>query len=364
MSTTEKTKPAEFATATGGPLATTRPVDAEQRQMGSTGASMLFDNAMFNRLLEIANMMASAKRLPKHCHGSPADCFIIASMAYRWGMDPFQVALKTYVVSESRGGPPRDGAPVAYEAQLVSAVINTLAPLESRLKTTTTGTGEDMECTVVGKLRDSDTPDAKTVKLKDVKIRNSPLWQSDPDQQLAYFTQRAWARKYCSEILLGVYAPEDDWAESTAMVDVSPPRPQTPTEALDKFANTGGAGGTASAGDVKAEQVKPAADKPKDPPPAPAVKEHVVEGTGEVLSVPVPPAEVSEGWTKAKKWLPLYKWLAMVLPNVGDLPTRKVLAEEWKDVLDAARAHSDGYKSSVERLMAAALKEAPGGEPS
>lgn len=360
MTTTEKTKPAEFATATGGPLATTRG-PTEQAQMGSTGASMLFDNAMFNRLLEIANMMASAKRLPKHCHGSPADCFIIASMAYRWGMDPFQVALKTYVVSEGKGGPPRDGAPVAYEAQLVSAVINTLAPLESRLKTTTTGTGENMECTVVGKLKDSDTPDSKTVRLGDVKVRNSPLWQSDPDQQLAYFTQRAWARKYCSEILLGVYAPEDDWAESTAMVDVSPPRPQTPTEALDNFAKSAT---QTPAADAKVEQTKPAADKPKDPPPAPAVKEHVVEGTGEVLSVPVPPAEVSDGWTKAKKWLPLYKWLAMVLPNIGDLPTRKVLAEEWKEVLEAARAHSDGYKASVDRLMAAALKEAADGEPS
>ena len=53
------------------------------------------------------------------------------------------------------------------------------------------------------------SPKVRTVKIKTIKTRNSPLWTQDPEQQLAYYTKRAWARLYCPEVLLGVYAEDE-----------------------------------------------------------------------------------------------------------------------------------------------------------
>ncbi len=43
-----------------------------------------------------------------------------------------------------------------------------------------------------------------------VITRNSPLWTSNPKQQLAYLALKYWARLYCPDVILGVYTP-DDW---------------------------------------------------------------------------------------------------------------------------------------------------------
>jgi hypothetical protein len=48
-----------------------------------------------------------------------------------------------------------------------------------------------------------------TPQLKDITPKNSPLWQSDPDQQMAYFGVRRWGRRYCPDILLGVFARDE-----------------------------------------------------------------------------------------------------------------------------------------------------------
>jgi len=42
-----------------------------------------------------------------------------------------------------------------------------------------------------------------------ITIKNSPLWKTDPDQQLYYYTIRVWARRYVPEILMGVYAVDE-----------------------------------------------------------------------------------------------------------------------------------------------------------
>ncbi|EDQ2432288.1 recombinase RecT [Salmonella enterica subsp. enterica] len=39
--------------------------------------------------------------------------------------------------------------------------------------------------------------------------RNSPLWVSNPKQQIAYLGVKYWARLYCPEVILGVYSPDE-----------------------------------------------------------------------------------------------------------------------------------------------------------
>ncbi len=43
----------------------------------------------------------------------------------------------------------------------------------------------------------------------DEETRNSPLWVSNPKQQIAYLGVKYWARLYCPEVILGVYSPDE-----------------------------------------------------------------------------------------------------------------------------------------------------------
>ena len=40
-------------------------------------------------------------------------------------------------------------------------------------------------------------------------VRNSPLWVSDPRQQLAYLAIKRWSRLYTPDVILGVYTPDE-----------------------------------------------------------------------------------------------------------------------------------------------------------
>jgi len=149
--------------------------------------------------MEIAKLMAGGNFVPKHLRGAPGDCLAVVMQAARWGMDPFAVGNKTYFVNDR----------MAYEAQLVNAVVNSSNVLDGRLKVEWSGEGNNLKCLVTGRIKGD--PDIKTreVKLATIKTRNSPLWQSDPEQQIAYFATRAWARLHAPEVLLGVYTPDE-----------------------------------------------------------------------------------------------------------------------------------------------------------
>ncbi len=45
--------------------------------------------------------------------------------------------------------------------------------------------------------------------LSGIVTRNSPLWVSNPKQQIAYLGVKYWARLYCPHVILGVYTPDE-----------------------------------------------------------------------------------------------------------------------------------------------------------
>jgi hypothetical protein len=66
--------------------------------------------------------------------------------------------------------------------------------------------------------------------LKDIKVKNSPLWAQDPAQQIGYYASRAMCRRHFPDVILGVYTPEEMNEE---MRDVTPAdRPLTAQERL------------------------------------------------------------------------------------------------------------------------------------
>lgn len=182
----------------------------------------------FGEVVSFADHMAKSSFVPAHLRGKPADCLAVCLQALRWGMDPFSVAQKTYFV--------RDGSPPGYEAQLLAAVVHARAPLEGRLNIEWDGNWPDRHCTVTGKMRGDPKPKIRRVDAKNITVRNSPLWKSDPDQQLAYYTIRAWARLYAPDTIMGVYG-RDEMADQAVgadnAVDITPAAPTRAASNLD-----------------------------------------------------------------------------------------------------------------------------------
>lgn len=187
-------------------------VRSMEMQQLAGGAAFIPQNVA--QMLEIAKMMATAKTgVRKHLRLNPGACLAVVMQAARWAMDPYAVANKSYEVNDQ----------IAFEAQLITAVINTRAPIVGRLKTRFTGEGQNRQCVAYATLiGESEITEVVSPPFSQIHPKNSPLWKTDPDQQLAYYTKRAWARRECPEVLLGVY----DVEEAQAMRDVTPP--QTP----------------------------------------------------------------------------------------------------------------------------------------
>jgi predicted transcriptional regulator len=189
------------------------------------------------QVMEFAKLMAvSGAAVPMYLRGNPGACLAICSRALRWRMDPFAVAEKSYMVVNK--GEER----IAYEAQLVHAVITARAPLKQRLRIDITGDADERRCKVSGTFKGEDRPHEYTSQTLGVMLSNrpkrrdgngyggSPLWDTNPEVQLSYSTVRQWCRLHASEVLLGVYTPDE--LEDGSTVDVTPP--PTPIDSLKK----------------------------------------------------------------------------------------------------------------------------------
>ncbi|MBO7330072.1 MAG: recombinase RecT [Lentisphaeria bacterium] len=199
---------------------------------------MIFDDAKFERMNQLAKMMASGKcAIPRHLQGNPGDCFAIIAQAAQWKMNPFVVAQKTHVVNGALG----------YEAQLINAVVTSMNVISDRFryeyvgnwdeyrksgfaKTAEMGCGVNVGATLRGETEVRWLP--MPLGMEQVKTRNSPLWATNPMQQLAYLAVKYWTRLYAPDAILGVYSV-DELAEG-----VAEPVNITPSPAAPKTAKT------------------------------------------------------------------------------------------------------------------------------
>lgn len=182
----------------------------------TTGGSMAFSS--IEQIMEFAKVMAIASvAVPKHLRENVGACLAVAIQASEWQMSPFAVASKTYVVNDR----------LAFEAQLVNAVILRRAPIKGRFKISYSGDGQSRKCKVIATLLDGDEVDYESPTFATIPVKNSPLWKSDPDQQLFYYSSRAMCRRHFPDVLLGIYTP-DEMTESidiTSSTTVTPAKP-------------------------------------------------------------------------------------------------------------------------------------------
>lgn len=211
--------------------------------LASGGTSITVIPASMGEVMEFAKMMAiSGIAVRPAFRGNPGACLGVAMQAFRWGMDPFAVTNKAYVVKNKSGD-----EQIAYEAQLIHAVVNERAPLQNRLRPVYSGEGAKRICKISGLLKgEAETLDYESPEFAKIQPKNSPLWTSDPDQQLFYYSVRAWARRHVPEVLLGVYTEDEMERGPEYARDVTPPARPTRVSMAGPQAEPGSEGGEAT----------------------------------------------------------------------------------------------------------------------
>lgn len=203
-----------------------------------SGMPSLGDASVLQSIHTFATTMATGKSsIPDHLKGNTADCMAICLQAMQWGnLNPYVVAQKTHLVNGTLG----------YEAQLVSAVVQGSTAIvgnfhyrfsdgwekvqgNTEIKNVTKkGKGgttytvmEAVPCwnpedekglfIEVGAVRRGETEITwgEPCYLTSATTRNSPLWVSDPKQQITYLAIKKWCRIHTPGVLLGIYTSDE-----------------------------------------------------------------------------------------------------------------------------------------------------------
>jgi hypothetical protein len=154
--------------------------------------------------------------LPEHLHNNAAVLTALVGIAARFRLDPAMLASQSYV----------QGGKLCFQSQAFGAILYASGLLLGRLRYDFHGEGEDMTCTVSGRFRDdpdvicsATTPTLKQLHPGTVQkenkdgvktfVRGSPLWDRDSEQQLGYFGQRRWIRRFAPDVCMGMYTREE-----------------------------------------------------------------------------------------------------------------------------------------------------------
>jgi hypothetical protein len=192
--------------------------------MRPSGGGVQLDN--LEQQLTYAQLMAKdALLIPEHLYNNPGTCLAVVDLAQRWQLSPFMVAKQTYMVpgNKDKGRPPQFG----FMSQLLHAIIEKWAPIEHRLRMEIgrlEPDGQGGERWVKNRLEPANTKRCRvwtrirgevqeveyiSPTLAGISPKNSPLWETDPDQQLFYFSSARLARRYFPDVLMGVYSVDE-----------------------------------------------------------------------------------------------------------------------------------------------------------
>lgn len=174
----------------------------------TVNAGVKLDN--WAQVVDLAKYMAASNwAVRKELRDNIGACMAIIDLAGRWGFSPWQLARQCFVVNDV----------LCFESQVIHAVIEKHAPLKQRLRVRYEGAGATRKAIITGHFKgELDPVEYESPEFKDIYPKNSPLWKTDPDQQLFYLASQRWAKRYCPDVLLGIHDVEqmDDMAPSIA----------------------------------------------------------------------------------------------------------------------------------------------------
>lgn len=178
--------------------------------------------ASMGEAMEFAKLMAlSGSMIPKHLRNNPGGCLGICIQAYEWQINPYALAQKSYEVNDR----------TCYEASLYHAIVCRRAPITGRVQMEYTGEAKTRRCRVFAVLADgTGTVEYWSPVFDSIKPKNSPLWLNDPDQQLFYFSVRAFTRRHFPDVMMGIYTVDE--MMDSGEITVTATRPTVGIEAL------------------------------------------------------------------------------------------------------------------------------------
>ena len=291
------------------------PRQVVRQDMRVQGHSLVPKN--MNEVIEFGRCMAgSGLAVPPHLRENTGACIAVCIQAIEWGVSPFAAAQQSMVIRQ------KDGTEtIAYQSRIIAAVVQTHPSVKDKLRVEFQGTGDSMKATCTGTLRDEDKPRTiETPPIGAIGVKNSPLWKWDPQQQLAYYAQRSWARREAPWILMGVQDIDEGQVIDVTSHDVDdvPPRPVPPSETRAPVMYQPGT----------------ISDRPRDTDPdfeeVPVVE--IVEGGNEPLepSEYDPPSEGTEAPQEEAESTDTMLWLVTPYGEVGE---PYILPDEIKDVV-------------------------------
>jgi hypothetical protein len=176
-------------------------------------SSPLLQDGMFEKMIKLADLMAKSQTLPEHFHNRPGDCLRVIELAHRMRQSPFALADWCYMT----------GGKLSMEGKGIAALVNSSPRIVGSLDYKYSGNKNnpaEYACTVIGLRRGEEEPrevkvtlkqgiDDSTKKQKDGSMKCNPRWHKDPDQMLAYYGSRVWARRWAPEVIGGLYTPDE-----------------------------------------------------------------------------------------------------------------------------------------------------------
>lgn len=199
-------------------IATQERNPASSVALSQSGSGSFLKAESLGDVVRFAELMCQSKAgIPSYLHGNAPDCMAVTMQALQWEFNPFSVAQKSYKIKDV----------IAYEAQLIAAVINTRADLKRRPQIEYRGEGAKRQCIVTFEFKDGSVQVYESPESEKISPKNSPLWKTDPDQQLAYYSLRAGARRYCPEVILGAYDRDEveEFRGPANAKDITPSQP-------------------------------------------------------------------------------------------------------------------------------------------
>lgn len=187
---------------------------------GDYSPRYMLEGDSMDKMMRLAEQMATSKlSVPEYLRGNIGDCLAIVTQAMLWNMNPFAVAQKTHIVNGRLG----------YEAQLVHAVLQNSGAVQGLPVYEYEGKGEGLQCRVgFTPAGGYEVVFGEWLAISQIKVRNSPLWATNPRQQLGYLQIKNWARAFAPGAILGVYSA-DELADSAGPgASDAPPAPKGP----------------------------------------------------------------------------------------------------------------------------------------
>jgi len=218
------------------------------------GFRVAFSDA--GQVMEFAAAMAGAGvMVGPACRGNVGACMAVTMMAGRFGLDPFLLSHKAYITKSKSGVEVQ-----SWEAQAIYAMLIGSGELDGLLEFEYRGEGVDRYIIVTGRLRGhTKSQSIQSSPIKQIPVKNSPNWTGEPDQQLAYYGSRLWARRHAPHILMGVYSRD----EAEEMVNVTPAKNDDPAARLSASIERSSQE-RAETEAAKAEEPAPADPEPQD----------------------------------------------------------------------------------------------------